>query len=163
MFQHGCRADARVMFLGGLPHIDVSPNKKQDRTSPESVLSSPKQAVSAGDMVNVDGVQISAADFMSVKAQVAGEPAGNRVFAKKAEAVNVGPVELSRSDFENIKAIVAGDASLADAAVYAQAPEMVNVGPASVARADYETVKEMVNGSPVARLAQHIQAAHALN
>ncbi|MBI9083609.1 MAG: hypothetical protein JEZ11_08420 [Desulfobacterales bacterium] len=117
----------------------------------------------AGDVVNVGGVEISAADFMAVKARVAGAPAGEGVYAQKAESVNVGTVELARGEFEKVKAIVAGNASVADAAVYAQAPEMVNVGPVAVDKADFEAVKAQVSGGPVVRLAQHIQGAHALN
>ncbi|MBI9083149.1 MAG: hypothetical protein JEZ11_06085 [Desulfobacterales bacterium] len=117
----------------------------------------------AGDVVNVGGVQISAADYMDIKARVAGEPSGDRVYAKKAEAVNVGQVQMARSEYESVKAIVAGNASVADAVVYAQAPEMVNVGPVAVDRAEFEAVKNMVGGGPVVRLAQHIHSAHALN
>ncbi|MBI9083285.1 MAG: hypothetical protein JEZ11_06765 [Desulfobacterales bacterium] len=117
----------------------------------------------AGEVVNVGGVEISAADFMAVKARVAGAPAGDRVYAQKADAVNVGGIDLARSEFENVKEIVAGKVSVADAVVYAQAPEMVSVGNVAVDRAAYEAVKAMVSGGPVVRLAQRIHGSEILN
>ncbi|MBI9083281.1 MAG: hypothetical protein JEZ11_06745 [Desulfobacterales bacterium] len=117
----------------------------------------------ADQMVNVGGVEISAADFMAVKARVAGAPAGDRVYAQKADAVNVGPVELARGDFDKVRSIVAGEASVADAVVYAPVNETVNVGPAAVDMADFEAIKAQVSGGPVVRLAQRIQGSEILN
>ena len=117
----------------------------------------------ADETINVGGVAISAADFMAVKARVAGEPSGDRVYAQKADAVNVGPVELARGEFEKVRDIVAGRASVADAAVYAPAAETVSVGPAAVDKADFEAIKAQVSGGPVVRLAQRIHGAEILN
>ena len=117
----------------------------------------------ADEVVNVGGAQISAADYYAIKARVAGEPAGDRVFAKKAEAVNIGGVELARADVDRVRAVVTGDASVADAAVYAQAPEEVNIGAVSMDKAEFEAIRAKVDGGPMVRLAQRIQDAVALN
>ena len=109
----------------------------------------------ADDTLSVGGVQVDAADFAAVKAQVAGQPAGDRVFAQKADAVNTGAVEMARADFDKVRDIVAGKASVADAAVYAQAPEMVNLGPASVEKAAFDAVKANISNGPMVRLAQN--------
>ena len=117
----------------------------------------------ADEMVNVAGIQISKADFLDIKARVAGEPAGNRVYAKKSETVNLGGIDLAAEDAGQLKAMVAGDIALADAAVYASAPEMVDLGIVTLERADFEAIKAQVNGGPVVRLAQRIRSAEALN
>ena len=128
-----------------------------------SVIFAAAGPVAAGDVVNVGGVDISAADFTAVKSRVAGAPAGDRVYAQKADAVNVGAVELARGEFDRIKAIVSGEASLAHTVVYAPAPEVVNVGNVAMDAADFEAAKAQASGGPVVRLAQRIQSAHALN
>ena len=94
---------------------------------------------------------------------MAGEPAGNRVYAQKSETVNLGGIDLAAEDAGQLKAMVAGDIALADAAVYASAPEMVDLGIVTLERADFEAIKAQVSGGPVTRLAQRTQGAEALN
>ena len=117
----------------------------------------------ADEMVNVAGIQISKADFLDIKARVAGEPAGNRVYAQKSETANLGGIELGAEDAKRIKALVAGDASLADASVYARSPETVDLGIVTLEKADFDAIKAQVSGGPVVRLAQRIHSAEALN
>jgi hypothetical protein len=117
----------------------------------------------ADEMISVGGVQVAAADFQAVKAQVAGQPAGDRVYANPAGAVNVGGVELAGADVDRVRAVVAGKASVSDAVVYAPASETVDLGPAAVEKADFEAVKAEVSGGPMFRLAQRIQDASAVN
>ena len=118
----------------------------------------------ANDVVSVGGVQISAADFAGVKARVAGEASGNRVYAVKSDAVNVGLVQVARADVSRVQDLVAGNASMADAAVYAQAHEMVSLGSAGIDKAEFNAVRSMVAEGPAVRLAHHIQdAANGVN
>jgi hypothetical protein len=115
----------------------------------------------ADEVANIGGVQISASDFAGVKARVAGEPSGNRIYADKSDAVSVGPVQVAKADFNGVRSLVAGDASIADAAVYARAPEMVNLGSVAIDKAEFDAVRSMVENGSMARLANHIQGAGA--
>ena len=117
----------------------------------------------ADEMINVAGIQISKADFLDIKARVAGEPAGNRVYAKKSETVNLGGIDLAAEDAGQLKAMVAGDLSLADARVTAGSPEVVDLGIVTMEKADFEAIKAQVSGGPVVRMAQRIHSEEALN
>ena len=115
-------------------------------------------------MTGPPGHGYGSADFAGEKARVAGEPAGNTVYSKKAEVINIGQAQMALADVNGVRALVAGETAMNDAVVYARSPENVSLGVVIVEKADFEAVKNIVGSGPVERLAQRIHGASgALN